>query len=217
MMSRVWGRSSIAVLGLFLGGCALRFNSISPSLPPNTTHPSHSAPMAYTLVYDPPSYAWTYDVNDTMHVHGSPRPWVPKERAKWSKLVAEVCVAAGYSPAEVDLKRQPTGTGNTGTYLVARVTCGKDTYGSAATYITGLTLGLIPSWESWQSYTVNTTLYLDGVSVHDESHAVMSRDVAHLLILPFFWLNFVLPSERDRIKEIIRCALSSAQVGDDGR
>jgi hypothetical protein len=215
-IARVGGLLAISIV--LTSGCAVRVSSISPEFSSSAPEVNGRGEISYTLVFDPSrggsikGTAWVPRGPD------EPLPrWTLSARDDWKRLVARACKTAGYTTlTDVDVvgpdgqyHPERIAIAEKGRHLVVRLETGKNTFGSGAAYLTVFTLGLVPTWESWRAFTVVTQLYEDGSPQAAATHEVRSRDVAHLLMLPVFWLNFFLPSERDRIEEIIALALTA--------
>ena len=177
--------------------------SITPPLPKMTQREHQSGPASCALVYEP----WAYDRH-------------PEERRQKLRLVLEKSIlAAGFAPlSELEdggfqhgmAMAESSTTRDGGRRIIVHVKHHPYRSGGTSMMLAGLTLGIIPGWETYPVYTVDFVRYEGGRQVAASTCVIQQTDMAHLVLLPFIWLNWMVPSSEDEFRKAIASRLHVA-------
>ena len=76
--------------------------------------------------------------------------------------------------------------------------------------LSGISLGIIPGWETYDVYEVKVARYQGGRLLKSSEHTIKQTDRFHLVLLPVFWLNFMQPSAAEEFRRVIASDLADA-------
>ncbi len=160
--------------------CTIATPQIRNILNSNTTHNHHElCDIRFSIFIKSNSRTNTYGMKEDK------QEWVQRLRDKYIKSTINIFKQEGCSAAYAENDEDAN--------FIIRVERLQDLSALPQEYLTGLSFGLIPSWGTRPSQFVYS--FEDTRSARKHKYVIDVRSYNHLVLFPFFWVNFITATE----------------------
>lgn len=208
-MSRERLTQSVLILTVVLSGsgCAA-LHKTDPPLPARFAAAASKEPLSYALLYDLPSP----DAGDYRYAR--------RMRDRLAALLSRSVAAAGFSQAHelslhelslVGVSAQAVAeslasAGSERVFIVRVESTPWPTGSNGAAAVSGLTLGLIPTWETMTTYVVESARYEAARRQSVMTHTIKETQLFGIIFLPISWMTLTSTADRE-LEKTIRAGL----------